>query len=166
MTAVTGGKPLLGRTSTGLYRMHASTTRPSQAMLKTSVLAHTFCLQDNHDHNTCPRNPHRPLLGWLPQMGAWPMPVFTQQAPAQPSMASTSREICRRFNEGRCNRQQRCKYLHNCLTCNGPHPQIQCPNRPPSGRSRSPQHRGPPPLPGQAPTRHQYYYHNSPAVIT
>ena len=29
----------------------------------------SFCLQDDHKKNTCPRNPHRPLLGWLPPHG-------------------------------------------------------------------------------------------------
>ena len=117
----------------------------------------SFCLQDDHEQNTCPRNPHRPLLGWLPPMGAWPMPFVTQQTAAQPSATTTtSREICRRFNEGRCNKQQRCKYLHSCSACNGPHPQLQCPNRLPTGRSRSPPHRGPPAAPGQASNRYPY----------
>ena len=103
-----------------------------------------FCLQDDHDQDTCPQNPQRPVLGWLPQMGGWPMP---QSLVTQPM---ASREICRRFNEGRCVKQQRCKYIHSCSTCNGPHPQLQCLTRPPTGRSRSPQHRGPPTLPVQA----------------
>ena len=107
----------------------------------------SFCLQDDHDQNTCPQNPHCLFLGWLPQMGVWPMPVFPQPSVTKPT---ASREICRRFNEGRCNKQQRCKYLHSCSTCNGPHPQLQCPNRPPAGPSRSPQRRGPSTLLGQA----------------
>ena len=112
----------------------------------------SFCLQDDHDQNTCPRNPHRPLMGWLPQMGMWPMPVLPQQAMPQPSATPAPREICRRFNEGRCNKQHRCKYIH---ACSGPHSLLQCPNRPPPGRSRSPQRRGPASLPGQAANRFQ-----------
>ena len=85
-----------------------------------------FCLQDKHDQNTCPQNPHRPFLGWLPQMGVWPMPVVPHPTVTQPM---ASREIYK----GRCVKQQCCKYIHSCSTCNGPHPQLQCPTRPPAG---------------------------------
>ena len=115
-----------------------------------------YCLQDDHDQSSCPTNPHRPLLGWLPSVGAWPGMTFFPQPSSQPPPAP-SREICRRFNEGRCGKQQRCKYSHSCTMCNGPHPQTQCPNRPPTipVRPRSPQRRGPPLPPGAAANRYQ-----------
>ena len=83
----------------------------------------SFCLQDDHDQNACPQNPHRPFLGWLPQMGVWPMPVFPQPTVTVPT---ASQKICRQFNEGRCIKYQHCKYIHSCSTCNRPHPQLQC----------------------------------------
>ena len=113
----------------------------------------TYCLQDDHDQSSCRTNPHHLLLGWLPSLGPWPgMTFFPQPTGAQPPQAP-SREIRRRFNEGRCGKQQRCKYSHYCTTCKGPHPQVQCPNRQPLApyQARSPQHR----LPGQAPNRYQ-----------
>ena len=109
----------------------------------------SFCLQDDHEVANCPRNPHRPLLGWLPNMGAWPVQALTLPAATQPAPSSQVREPCRRFNEGRCNKQHRCRYLHICSVCSGPHAVLQCPSRPPLGRSRSPQRRGPVPSAGQ-----------------
>ena len=51
----------------------------------------SFCLQDDHDHTTCPRNPNRPLLGWLPQIiNTWPIPFLPQQAPSHPMNATPS----------------------------------------------------------------------------
>ena len=103
----------------------------------------SYCLDDDHHFNNCPKNPNRPLLGYFPPMGTWPMPT-----PPQPMPIPPPREACRRFNEGRCNKQQRCKYLHICTSCGGTHPAIQCAQRQPPGRSRSPPRRNPTAYPG------------------
>ena len=92
----------------------------------------SFCPDNDHNLNNCQKNPNRSLLGWFPSMGTWPMPVLPQ-APT----ITQPREACRCFNEGRCNKQQCCKYL-------------QCPQRQPSGCSRSPLHRSPATFPGHA----------------
>ena len=107
-----------------------------------SIARCTFCLQDDHPSNDCPRNPNRSLLGWLQDTALWP--AFPR--PSHPSMAhpapGTSQGICRRFNRGRCNSTQ-CRYFHACQECRGPHPWSECPRNPskPAGRSRSPQRR-------------------------
>ena len=111
----------------------------------------SYYSQDDHEQSSGPSNPHRPLLGWLPGIGAWPAPTFFPQPAMQPLPPTPLREHCRRFNEGRCGKQQRCKYLHACIACNGPHPQTQCTNRPPY-RPRSPQRKG---LPFQPMNRNQ-----------
>ena len=57
----------------------------------------TFCLQDDHFAAYCPHDPHRPFFTWFPDP--------TSYAPPNPpphTRPSTSQEICRRFNEGRC----------------------------------------------------------------
>ena len=115
----------------------------------------SFCLQDDHDHPACPRNPHCPLPEWLLQMDAWPTPFPPQQAGPQPTATPASRVLYRRFNEGRCCKQQLCKYPHRCFACNKPHPQIQCRNHPPAGCCHSHWQRGSS-LPGQANNRYQH----------
>lgn len=103
-----------------------------------------FCLQDDHSDAYCPRNPNRPLFGWLPSPTAWPIAAGWPTAQALPpsalGLSTKSGEICRRFNEGRC-KTARCKYQHACSLCHASHPLIECPQRSmfqAQGRSRSP----------------------------
>ena len=154
MTASTAGKPWHARTLTGRCQMHAFTMKHSQGMRRPSNAARSV-FKMIMTKTLAPEIPTAHSWGWLPQMGVWPMPILPQQAMPQPSATPAPREICRRFNEGRCNKQHRCKYIHTCSACSGPHPLLQCPNRPPPGRSRSPQRRGPASLPGQAANRFQ-----------
>lgn len=101
----------------------------------------TYCLQEDHTAQYCPRNPHRPWFGWLPDPSSWsqglprprPMPARTPQ----------QQETCRRFNDGRC-RSGNCRFIHRCLDCGGPHPRISCSGNPQSNmfRARSPQRSG------------------------
>lgn len=100
----------------------------------------TYCLQDDHMAQQCPRNPHRPIFGWFPDPSAWPThPQGTGQGQLPPGRNS-SNEVCRRFNEGRC-RYARCRFRHICSECGAPHPLVSCPRHParPQQRSRSPQ---------------------------
>ena len=99
-----------------------------------------YCLQDDHSAARCPRDPNRIQVAWLSDTADWarfpPSPALAYSRPP----LSGSREICRRFNDGRC-KQPRCKYQHMCTQCQGSHPLISCPQRPAgptSGRSRSP----------------------------
>ena len=87
-----------------------------------SIARCSYCLQDDHLANACPRNPNKPVLGWLTEALAWPSQpqVFPKTTPAQ---LRPSEEICRKFNDGRC-RYQRCRY---CINCQGPHPRLECP---------------------------------------
>ena len=84
----------------------------------------SYCLQEDHVTQFCPRDPNRPWFGWFPgswQQGAPPPRYSTYRS-------TTSTEICRRFNDGRC-KQNTCRYSHRCLDCYGPHPRSSCPRR-------------------------------------
>ena len=89
-----------------------------------SIARCSYCLQDDHSAAQCPRNPNRPIFGWFPDPSLWPaQPVHA--SPPTPSCSSTS-EICRRYNEGRC-RFARCRYHHQCSGCGGDHAWVSCP---------------------------------------
>ena len=103
----------------------------------------TYCLQDDHTGQYCPKNPNGPWSGWFPDPSTW-QSAAGMQTPLPPPAAppprqSLSAEICRRFNEGRC-RQQRCRYAHTCRDCGAPHPSVACPSNQtrPANRARSP----------------------------
>ena len=52
----------------------------------------TFCLQEDHGSQVCPRNPNRPWFGWVRDPESW----------SQPSAGRTqSSECCRRYNDGK-----------------------------------------------------------------
>ena len=53
-----------------------------------------------------------------------------RQAGDQPTQRTN--QVCRLFNQGRCN-FAKCKYIHECLQCRGPHPVSRCQRRGPSG---------------------------------
>ena len=82
----------------------------------------SYCLQEDHTAQYCPRNPNRPWFSWFPNPIAWESAMNPRQPPQR------SPEICRRFNEGRC-RQSGCRYTHTCLDCYGPHPRVTCPHK-------------------------------------
>ena len=90
----------------------------------------SYCLQEDHSAQYCPRHPNRPWFGWFPTPMAWESATNPHQHPQHLS------EICRRFNEGRC-RQNGCRYTHRCLDCYSPHPRMTCPRRG-NERPRSP----------------------------
>ena len=110
-----------------------------------SIARCAVCLQDDHQAAACPKNPNHPLWPWLPEAMAWPQPQqpSTQQPsqPPPPPNRLQSTEVCRRFNEGRC-QVRRCKYLHECWSCQGHHPYMVCTQRlqqrRSGGRSQSP----------------------------
>ena len=91
----------------------------------------SFFLQEDHQSQSCPRNPHRPWFGWFPEPSGAP--------PSAPGPSSKYQECCHRYNEGRCKQTTSlCRYLHRCLECAGPHPRVHCPRLSQSGRPRSP----------------------------
>ena len=103
------------------------------------------CLQGDHAANQCPRNPNRPMFGWLPDMAYWPHQYqFAALQPAStscstPTAHAPSQEVSRRFNNGHCTKQGR-RYAHSCWGCGGPHALINCVQRNGSlvtGQSRS-----------------------------
>lgn len=122
-----------------------------------SIARCTYCIEDDHTEDNCSKNPNHPLLSWFPYPSTWPTPMpSTWPGLAHPTGPSflgpsrpLSRDICRRFNEGRC-RNLRCKYRHACSSCTGTHFLLTCPMKlanQAAGRSRSPpcpQQRGPP----------------------
>ena len=81
----------------------------------------SFCLQEDHVSQACPRNPNRPWFGWLPA------PSHSLQTPQSPRVAQSA-ECCRRYNDGKCKLSPNtCRYSHCCTECGGPHPRLQCP---------------------------------------
>ena len=100
----------------------------------------SYCLQDDHLAQQCPRNPYRPMFGWFPDPSDWPNHASNAfPGPLQGARAASG-EICRRFNEGRC-RYSRCRFRHACSDCGASHPLVSCPKNPARSqqRSRSPQ---------------------------
>ena len=91
----------------------------------------TFCLQEDHASQTCPRNPSRPWFGWVREPDGWPQPTTGR---------SQSAECCRRYNDGKCRQTANtCRYSHKCIDCSGPHPRSHCPRGQRSyNRPRSP----------------------------
>lgn len=80
------------------------------------------CLCEDHIGAHCPHNPNPLNLGWFPDPRQLPQPITRS-----PLLFGAPRmETCRNFNHGRC-RFTRCRYLHSCSECGGPHPAVSCP---------------------------------------
>ena len=77
----------------------------------------SFCLQDDHTGQYCPKNPNRPWLSWLPDWSSWlTVPAAASSSPHHPlppPHQGPMAELCRRYNEGRC-KQARCRFTHAC----------------------------------------------------
>ena len=100
------------------------------------------CLSEDHPAASCPHNPNPPFVGWFqspPQVGLTPATPTLQAPPSRPPA-----EVCRSFNNNRC-RFSRCRFLHVCSECGGPHAVLYCPARPggPTGRGGPPRFRSP-----------------------
>ncbi len=108
----------------------------------------SFCLRDDHVSDQCPGNPNSHMLGWTQDPARTKSPSATFQRPAGQQFQHPSREVCKRFNRGRCTDPSKCRYRHACLDCQGEHPYPQCPKVAgmtyTPGRSRSPANRRPP----------------------
>ena len=122
-TAAIGGKPSPGRISYCPLQTRVCTTRRSLGAQKQSDIAPSASKMITIARGTS----HRPLLGWLPNMSAWPLQALALSAAPQPVPLSQVCESCHRFNEGR---QHRCRYHHICSSCSGPHAVLQCLRRP------------------------------------
>ena len=122
---------------TDLQLYNETFTGRAKAIARCSV-----CLADDHTDSLCPRNPNRPVFGWLPETHYWPPPGLQGQQTSRPRHIRGRRRR-RPANEGRCNRK-RCKYSHHCSSCGGTHAALRCPANGTAGRSRSPTG----PLPG------------------
>ena len=89
----------------------------------------SFCLQEDHTSQACPRNPSRLWLGWYRE------PDSHFQRPS--GSRTQSLECCRRYNEGKCRQTSHtCRYAHRCLECGNPHPRLHCPRSGQAGYSR------------------------------
>ena len=67
----------------------------------------SFCLQEDHTAQSCPRNPSRPWFGYYHDVEGH------IQRPAAPKAQSV--ECCRRYNEGKCRQTTNtCRYTHKC----------------------------------------------------
>ena len=104
------------------------------------------CFSEDHTSAVCPFNPTPPAFGWFhsPQHLMALSPLTQQTPPQAPPLGrgSARREICRNFNRDRCY-MSRCRFLHICMECNGPHPSAHCPMKAmPPGRPISSRGRG------------------------
>ena len=98
------------------------------------------CLSEDHMAAACPHNPNPPIVSWLqgpPQLQFGPSNPQLLSGPASllPRPAG-QQEVCQNFNTSRC-RYTRCRFLHVCADCSGPHAALLCPNRhaAPGGRT-------------------------------
>ena len=62
----------------------------------------SYCLQDDHTMQQCPRNPHWPVFGWLPGPSVWPGSAPGSYTGLPAAGRSPTMEICRRFNKAKC----------------------------------------------------------------
>lgn len=112
-----------------------------------SIARCTICLQDDHKADQCPRNPNHSLLGWLQEAAmipsSRPRPTSSFAARTAQPYNTHNREVCKRYNRGRCPDQGRCRYRHACLDCQGDHPYSQCPKLDGSTRGLPMQSRSP-----------------------
>ena len=93
----------------------------------------SFCLQENHTAQACPRNPSRP---WF---GCYHNAEGHTQHPSGPRAQSP--KCCQRYNEGKCHQMANtCRHMHKCLECGGLHPHPYCPH---SGQGSYTQPRSP-----------------------
>ena len=91
----------------------------------------THCLSELHSAEACPDLPR--FVG-----------LSVQQAGSSAKSGSSSRDVCKKFNEGRCNHRP-CRFLHLCMACNKPHPVTRCPSagrQHQQPRERSPSKKG------------------------
>ena len=112
------------------------------------------CLSEDHMGTGCPHNPNPPFMGWFqsaPPLQGGPAPAA--QTPASPQ--AKHREICRNFNGNRC-RFTRCRFLHVCSECSGPHSAVHCPQSQvgPANRGANPRSR--PLAPARSSRLHPY----------
>ena len=73
----------------------------------------SFCLQEDHVSQACPRNPNRPWFGWtisLPPDSPVPSHGIVSGVLPQCKLSPNT-----------------CRYSHCCTECGGPHPRLQCP---------------------------------------
>ena len=77
------------------------------------------CGADDHPGSRCPRS-----MGWIPAPSVW-SPTGLQAGDSH-----TPRDICNKFNEGRC-RIPWCRYTHACKGCGAGDPLIMCPRSQP-----------------------------------
>lgn len=92
------------------------------------------CLSEDHSTALCPHNPTPSYMTWMPApylpppQAALPTVVPFPYAPLSAPAQSSRDEVCRSYNDNRC-RFSRCRYLHVCKACAGPHPATACPRR-------------------------------------
>ena len=83
----------------------------------------SFCLQEDHVAQTCPRNPNRPWFGWLHDshdQTALPHRPASSRLPQSP-------DLCRRYNEGKCKLCQRAATHIDVQTAVAPTPACTAP---------------------------------------
>lgn len=86
------------------------------------------CHSLEHSSDTCPLKPP-------PTKRLKPLPP--DQAPPQ-TRPSSDNQVCRNFNKKGCKYGKKCRRIHQCLECSGPHPLTHCPSS--SNKAEGPIH--------------------------
>ena len=92
------------------------------------------CHSLEHSSDTCPLKPP-------PTKRPKPLHVPLDQVPTQ-TRPIPDNQVCRNFNKRTCKYGKKCRRIHNCLDCGGPHPQTHCPSAP-SSKPEGPTHPAP-----------------------
>ncbi len=86
-----------------------------------------------------------PSTKWGEIMPTLWMTTMMAKASAKPKPSISARFSfpCFRWNSGSCELEN-CKFQHHCKSCQGPHPEIRCPNKSSSESRKQPADSSPP----------------------
>ena len=84
------------------------------------------CLSEDHTAVMCQFNPNPPMVGWYQNPRQLPS-LSTLMLPQASGFGGSTvqREVCWNYNDDRCY-LSRCRFIHACLECHGPHPATRC----------------------------------------
>ena len=99
------------------------------------------CLSEDHEGAGCPHNPNPSFMGWF-QSASLPQGPLASPGQTRAPPPEKLRDICRNYNGNRC-RFTRCRFLHICAECSGPHAVVHCPQSQaaPANRGATPRSR-------------------------
>ena len=111
MTLLSTNKPLLGKQ----YAFSAALN----------------CFSEHHTSADCPKFMTNPSTPPVHQSQSGLNYSVNSGAVSSRPFRERRQDICQNFNQIRC-RSRKCKYHHTCNICQLPHPEVDCPSRPPT----------------------------------